>query len=117
MFSGGNRIIAPTYHVQESELRLRPYNDALNAVTLKACTEIGLGESDVCLFETRLAFDCVLRSKVQKFGPITDNLGHCSHHINNMNNNIEKAAPVRSDSARILQNYLEEFHSMRKSFV
>ena len=117
MFSGGNRTIAPTYHVTDQTLRLRPYNDALNAVTQRACEEIGLGESDVCLFETRTAFDCVLRQKVQKFGAISDNLGQCSHHIHNMKVHIEKANPIRNDASRILDNYLEEFHHMRRSFV
>jgi hypothetical protein len=106
MFGGGNRTIAPKYHVDEQSLRLRPYNDALNAVTQKACNEIGLGESDVCLFETRTAFDCVLRQKVQKFGPISDNLGHCSAHIHNMKVHIEKSNPIRSDATKILDEYV-----------
>ena len=117
MFGGGNRTQAPVFHVQDQTLRLRPYNDALNAVTQKACSDIGLGDSDVCLFETRTAFDCVLRQKVQKFGTVTDNLGHCSHHINNMKVNVEKAGPIRSDAGNILENYLDQFHYMRKSFV
>ena len=38
----------------------------------------------MCLFETRTAFDCLLRHKVQKFGDISDNIGACKHHIANM---------------------------------
>ncbi len=116
MFSGGNRTIAPVYLIKDQELRLRPYNDALNSVTQKACNEIGLGDSDICLFETRVAFDCVLRQKVQQYGAVLDNLGHCSTHINNMNSNIEKVS-IRNDATKILYSYLEEFHNMRKSFV
>ena len=117
MFGGGNRTQAPTYYSPEQELRLRPYNAALNSLTHKICGEIGLGESDTCLFETRTAFDCVLRKKVQKFGAVTDNLGHCSHHINTMKKNIGNANPIRSDFGKMLDDYLDEIHYMSKSFV
>ena len=117
MFSGGNRTQAPIFHAQDQELRIRPYNAALTAFTKKVCTELGLTDSDVCLFETRTAFDCVLRQKVQKMGTVTDNLGHCSHHISNMKANIETAIPVKTDFTRVLDNYVEELNYMRKSFV
>jgi hypothetical protein len=103
--------------VREDELRLRPYNQALSQLTGKICGELGLGSSDVCLFETRVAFDCVLRQKVQKFGAITDNIGHCSNHINTMKSNIQKAGPSRSDFSSMIDNYLEEVNYMPKSFV
>ena len=74
-------------------------------------------DSDVCMFETRTAFDCVLRQKVQKMGAVTDNLGHCSHHIQNMKSQIAGSSPIRSDFGKVLDNYLEEVHYMRKSFV
>lgn len=61
MFGGANRQQAPRFYVREDELKLRPYNQALSQLTGKVCGEIGLGSSDVCLFETRVAFDCVLR--------------------------------------------------------
>ncbi len=117
MFGGGNRIQHPSFATKEQELRIRPYNQALTTLTHKICGEIGLESSEVCLFETRTAFDCVLRQKVQKMGSITDNLGHCSYHINNMKRNIEPEGPVRSDYAKILDGYLDELHYMRKSFV
>ena len=69
MFSGGNRNIAPTYNVADSSLTLRPYNAKLGALTSSVCAAIEGGEpSDRCLFETRTAFDCVLRGKVQQYG-------------------------------------------------
>ena len=95
MFVGGNRFQAPTFEAPDQTLRLRPYNAALNTFTQKVCTELGLAGSDVCLFETRTAFDCVLRHKVDKFGSVTDNLGLCSIHINNMKDNISKANPTQ----------------------
>jgi len=36
------------------------------------------------MFETRTAFDCLLRHRVRKYGDVTDNLGACKHHIGNM---------------------------------
>lgn len=93
MFSGGSRQQHPVFRTQEQELRVRPYNHALTSLTSKICGELGLPSSDVCLFETRTAFDCLLRQKVQKMGAITDNLGHCKHHISNMKVNIEKENP------------------------
>jgi hypothetical protein len=98
-------------------LRIRPYNSALNQLTGKICNEIGLGGSDVCLFETRVAFDCVLRNKVQKFGGVTDNLGLCSNHINLMKKNIETASPSRGDFSLVLDNYLDQVSYATKSFV
>ncbi|CDW71777.1 UNKNOWN [Stylonychia lemnae] len=117
MFSGGNRVQAPIFNAQESSLRLRPYNNNLSVFTQKICNDLGLGESDVCLFETRTAFDCVLRQKVQKNGAITDNLGHCSSHIGHMKNNIGQAGPSRADYDNVLDNYLDEVNYMRRSFV
>ena len=69
------------------------------------------------MFETRTAFDCLLRHKVTKFGDITDNIGACSYHINNMKVNIGKASPSRDDYGKVLDFYLEELNYMRKSFV
>ena len=117
MFGGPNRQIAPQFTVKEQELRLRPYNAALTQLTGKICNEIGLGESDVCLFETRVAFDCVLRQKVQKMGSVTDNLGLCSNHINNMKKNIEQAGGVRNDFSSVLDNHLDHVNYMPRSFV
>lgn len=88
MFAGGRANIEPEYKTKERELRIRPYNTALGSLTKSLCSEIGLEESDVCLFETRVAFDCLLRKKVTKFGDLTDNLGACKIHINNMKQNI-----------------------------
>lgn len=117
MFGGGKRQIHPKYVVQDQDLTIRPYNQKLTQLTNKLCGEIGLADNDVCLFETRTAFDCLLRQKVQKFGGLTDNIGHCSHHINNMKKNLENENPVRSDFAKLLDNKLEELNYMRKSFV
>lgn len=117
MFGGANRQINPKYHTDDTELRIRPYNQELTKLTNKICGEIGLSENDVCLFETRVAFDCVLRSKVQKLGSVLDNLGTCSSHINVMKANIEKEGPIRSDFGKILSDRLEELHYMPKSFV
>ena len=61
MFGGANRQQHPKFITAEKELTLRPYNQKLNLLTGKICGEIGLSENDVCLFETRLAFDCLLR--------------------------------------------------------
>jgi hypothetical protein len=117
MFGGPNRQIAPKFHVNDQELRIRPYNAALNQLTGKICNEIGMGDSDICLFETRVAFDCILRNKVQKFGSVTDNVGLCSIHINNMKKNIEQSSAARSDFSSVIDNYLDEVNYMTKSFV
>ena len=117
MFGGANRQQNPQFITQEKELRLRPYNQELTKLTSTLCNEIGLGSSDVCLFETRVAFDCVLRQKVQKFGAVNDNLGTCSNHINVMKAHIEKAGPSRADFASVLDHKLDELNYMRKSFV
>ena len=61
------------------------------------------------MFETRTAFDCVLRNKVRKYGDIMDNQGACKNHIANM-----KAALGES---LVLDKHLEEVTFMRKSFV
>jgi hypothetical protein len=50
-------------------------------------------------------------------GAVTDNLGKCSHHINNMKKHIESEGPIRSDFGHLLDNYLDEFNYMKKSFV
>ncbi len=117
MFGGPNRQIAPRYTVQDQELKLRPYNSALNQLTGKICNEIGMGGSDVCLFETRVAFDCVLRQKVQKMGSITNNLGLCSNHINTMKKNIEQSSAAHADFSSVLDRHLDEVNYMSKSFV
>jgi|LauGreDrversion4_2_1035121.scaffolds.fasta_scaffold44995_1 hypothetical protein len=117
MFGGANRQINPVYSTSDSELRIRPYNQELTKLTRGLCGEIGLPESDVCLFETRVAFDCVLRHKARKMGAVMDNLGACTSHINTMKVNIEKEGPIRSDFGKILNNKLEELHYMPKSFV
>ena len=117
MFGGPNRQIAPQYHVRDQELRIRPYNAALTQLTGKVCNEIGLGQSDVCLFETRVAFDCVLRNKVQKMGSVTDNIGLCSIHINNMKKNIEQTGSAQGDFSSKLDNYLDKINYSTKSFV
>ena len=96
---------------------MRPYNNRLTELTTKICGDLGLANNDVCLFETRTAFDCLLRQKVQKFGPVTDNIGHCSTHINNMKRNIEGAGPSRNDFGNVLDNYLDDINYMTKSFV
>ena len=60
MFSGGNRTIAPTYHSKDQSLTLRPYDAKMNELTRSVCTAIeGQEVSDRCLFEARVAFDCV----------------------------------------------------------
>jgi hypothetical protein len=118
MFGGGSRQIAPEYRVRDKELRTRPYNDALNTLTSKICGELGLPGNDVCLFETRTAFDCVLRHKVTKMGDLEDNIGKCSIHIDNMKNNIGFMNPSSGkDHRRVLDTYLTDIQYMRKSFV
>jgi hypothetical protein len=109
-FVGVNRQQNVTFYVRDQNLTLRPYNERLSQLTGKICGEIGLGDSDVCLFETRVAFDCLLRKKVQKWGAVTDNVGTCSEHINAMKANIEKAQPSRVDFASVLDGHLEDLH-------
>ena len=111
MFSGGNRNIVPVYKVQDHTLTLRPYNAALNQLSGSICEQIGQGGDDRCLFETRTAFDCVLRNKVQKFGDISDVQGACKNQISNM-----KEA-LGAGSTSVLDRHLEEVTYMRKSFV
>ena len=68
----------------ESQLTLRPYNQKLSELTAKVCQAIeGGNASDRCQFETRMAFDCVLRGKVRKYGANMDNIGACKIHIQN----------------------------------
>ena len=112
MFSGGSRQIAPTYHVREDSLTLRPYNQKLSELTEKVCSTIeGQTASDRCLFEARTAFDCVLRNKVQQYGANLDNLGACKHHIDNM-----KTA-LGEKSSSIIDAQCEKLHYARQSFV
>ena len=111
MFSGGNRNIAPQYRVQDQTLTLRPYHDKLNQLSGAICQQIGQGDSDRCLFETRTAFDCVLRNKVRKYGETMDVQGACKNHISNM-----KEA-LGASSTSIIDKHLEEVTYMRKSFV
>ena len=73
--------------------------------------------NDTCLFETRTAFDCVLRRKVTKMGDITDNLGHCQYHIRNMKDNVGQLSGVHGDFGKKLDQYLDEVNFSRKSFV
>ena len=61
------------------------------------------------MFETRTAFDCVLRNKVRKYGDIMDNQGACKNHIANMKTAL-------GDSP-VLDRHLEEVTFARKSFV
>ena len=110
MFSGGNRNTIPEYRSKQESLVLRPYNQALGQLTSKICAEAGQADSDVCLFETRTAFDCLLRNKVRKFGDITDNVGACKHHIAHM-----KEALGGHES--MLDKHLTELNNMPRSFV
>jgi hypothetical protein len=68
----------------DEQLTLRPYNATLDQLTAHVCTQVGQADSDVCRFEARTAFDCVLRNKVRKMGNLTDNVGACKHHIAHM---------------------------------
>ena len=112
MFAGGERTSSATWIVKE-DFKLRPYNAALNDLTNGLCKELGQEGSDNCLFETRTAFDCLLRHRVRKNGDITDNIGACKNHINNMKSQVS-----RSDhSNRFLDAKLRELDDMRKSFV
>ena len=110
MFSGGNRNIAPTYHVADTQLSLRPYNAKLGALTESVCAAID-GGSDRCLFETRTAFDCVLRGKVQQYGANMDNIGDCKHHIQNAKDALGQGSWAAIDSQ------VEKLHFARQSFV
>ena len=77
------------------------------------CKELGHDNSDLCLFETRTAFDCVLRARVRKGANELDNVGACKYHIENM-----KAAVSRSDyHTRMLDAKLNHLNEMRQSFV
>lgn len=109
MFSGGQRSIAPQYHVTDESLRVRPYNQALTTLTHKLCAQVGQPNSDRCLFEARTAFDCLLRQKVQKFGDITDNVGACKHHIASMKESL--------GHPQLLERHIEELTHLRHSFV
>ena len=110
MFSGGNRNIAPTYNVTDSQLTLRPYNARLGDLTKSVCAALG-DDSDRCLFETRTAFDCVLRGKVKQYGSEMDNIGACKHHIDNA-----KQA-LGASSAAVIDSTVEKLHYARTSFV
>lgn len=113
MFSGGNRTTAPTWNVKDEKLTLRPYNQALTQYTSELCTDIGQKDSDTCLFETRTAFDCLLRHRVRKGGDIENNIGSCKYHIENMKSNVS-----RSDfTGRLLDDKLQQLNDMRQSFV
>ena len=109
MFAGGSRVITPQYNVNDDHLTLRPYNTALTALSHKICTEVNQSAQDKCLFETRTAFDCLLRNKVRKYGDITDNVGACKHHIANMKSAV--------GHENILNKHIEEIEYMRQSFV
>lgn len=113
MFSGGNRTTAPTWNVNEEKLTLRPYNAALNDLTSSICSELGQEGNDTCLFETRTAFDCLLRHRVRKGGDLEDNYGQCKYHIDQMKANVS-----RSDfTSRLLDEKLKGLNDMRQSFV
>ena len=68
MFSGGNRTTSALWVSPEKELTLRPYNAKLTELTQELCSSLGHQDSDMCLFETRTAFDCLLRHRVRKGG-------------------------------------------------
>ncbi len=70
MFVGPATNRANNFNTTETTFRLRPYNQELNKLTQGLCSDIGLQGNDTCLFETRTAFDCVLRAKARKFGDI-----------------------------------------------
>lgn len=108
MFSGGNRAIAPTYHVRADNLTLRPYQQKLTELTQGVCSTIeGAEVSDRCLFEARTAFDCVLRNKVSQYSANMDNVGPCKPHIDNM-----KAA-LGASAASIIDAQCESLHYAR----
>ena len=113
MFSGGNRTTQAKWHVEHDKLTLRPYNERLTETTRAICSKLGQADSDACLFETRTAFDCVLRNKVRKGGDIEDNIGKCQFHIAQM-----KAHVSRSDEHHsILDSELLKLNYQSKSFV
>ena len=113
MFSGGTRTTSSTWNVRDEKLTLRPYNAALNELSTSICTDLGHGDTDRCMFETRTAFDCLLRHRVTKGGDVTDNVSSCKYHIENM-----KDAIARSDfDKRFLDDKLSTLNDMRKSFV
>ena len=64
MFSGGSRVQNPQFRSKDNHLVLRPYNAALTDLTSTICQAAGMEGQDKCLFETRTAFDCLLRNKV-----------------------------------------------------
>ena len=92
MFSGGNRTTSATWVSKDEKLTLRPYNAKLNELTSSLCDDLGHKGSDMCMFETRTAFDCVLRHKVRKGGNEIDNIGKCKHHIENMKTAVCRSA-------------------------
>jgi hypothetical protein len=77
----------------------------------RICGDAGMGGQDMCLFETRTAFDCLLRRKVQQQGDLTDNVGLCSQHINNM-----KMALGETNHS-MLNGHIERLNLSRVSFV
>ena len=106
MFSGGNRTTAATWVNKDQHLKLRPYNEKLTALTTEICNDMGHAGSDSCLFETRTAFDCVLRHRVRKGGHELDNIGKCKFHIDNM-----KAVVSRSEyDTRMLDKKLKDLN-------
>ena len=113
MFAGGNRTTAPTWIVKDQKLSLRPYNQALNDLTDSICKEIGQGGQDTCLFETRTAFDCLLRHKVRKGGEEENNYGACKYHIEQMKSHISRS----EFTSRLLDDKLKSLDGMRQSFV
>jgi hypothetical protein len=113
-----NQQINPVYSVADKELVLRPYNETLSNFTAQVCSEIGGTATNECKFELRVAFDCLLRNKVRKFGAFNNNLGACSHHINAMKENVANGYSLPSDKVGgILDGYLDEIANMRRSFV
>ena len=109
MFTGGSRTSSATWIVKDDSLKLRPYNAALNDLTSGLCKELGQESSDNCLFETRTAFDCLLRHKVRKGGDLEDNYGQCKFHIDSMKSHVS-----RSDfTSRVLDAKLRELDDMR----
>ena len=113
MFAGGNRTSAATWNVKEEKLILRPYNTALNDLTTSICAELGHGNTDTCLFETRTAFDCLLRNRVRKGGDIEDNIGSCKFHIDKMKSTVSG----NTTQSKLLDDKLSQLNDMRKSFV
>jgi hypothetical protein len=117
MWSSPSHQRQAVFNVREDVNPIRPYNNALIDLTGSMCKAINLEKSEVCLFETRLAFDCLLRRKVSKFGDMEDNLGHCHHHIDSMKSNIAVEKDVSAGFASVLDGKLNELAFMRKSFV